>query len=103
MSPTHGPHLNEAVLQTYRGFGGVRLEDVFCVTQDGFINFSLCPRTLAEVEHCMAGGQWPPRVDEAPELGRKRLTDPTPLKMLPSFSISSLATQIKPNKISTIP
>ena len=103
VSPTHGPHLNEAVLQTYRGFGGVRLEDVFCVTQDGFINFSLCPRTLAEVEHCMAGGQWPPRVDEAPELGRKRLTDPTPLKMLPSFSISSLATQIKPNKISTIP
>ena len=84
-SPIHSPHLNASLLETYRGFGGVRLEDVFCVTRDGFVNFTLCPRTIPEVEHCMAGGKWPPMTDAAPELGRKRLTDPTPLPSPPSL------------------
>ena len=81
-SPVHSKFLNADVLKEYRGFGGVRLEDVFCVTSNGFYNFTMCPRTISEVEHCMAGGKWPPLADEAPELGRKHLTDPT--RMPPS-------------------
>lgn len=64
----------------YRGFGGVRLEDVVQVTDDGFCNFTTCPRTIEEVEHVMSGGKWPPTTDAAPELGRKRLTNPSPLQ-----------------------
>jgi Xaa-Pro dipeptidase len=43
-------YLNAQLLQSYRGYGGVRLEDVVTVTNDGIVNFSLCPRTVSEVE-----------------------------------------------------
>ena len=34
----------------------------------------------------MAGGKWPPLVDEAPELGRQRLVDPNPIMPpIPTF------------------
>lgn len=69
-------YLNAQLLQSYRGYGGVRLEDVVTVTNDGIVNFTLCPRTVSEVEHVMAGGKWPPMRDEAPELFRKKLTHP---------------------------
>jgi hypothetical protein len=55
-----------SVLQRFRGFGGVRLEDVVAVTDAGVVNFTLCPRTVAEVESVMAGGPWPPARDDAP-------------------------------------
>jgi hypothetical protein len=55
-----------SVLQRFRGFGGVRLEDVVAVTDAGVVNFTLCPRTVAEVEAVMAGGPWPPARDDAP-------------------------------------
>eukprot|EP00041_Stephanoeca_diplocostata_P038334 m.1500053 g.1500053 ORF g.1500053 m.1500053 type:complete len:537 (+) comp25205_c0_seq34:39-1649(+) len=58
-------------LQTFRGFGGVRLEDVVTVTDAGIENYTLCPRTCDEIEAVMAGGQWPPEVDNAPWLFRK--------------------------------
>ncbi|KAL3894904.1 MAG: hypothetical protein SGARI_007609 [Bacillariaceae sp.] len=78
-------YLNAELLQEYRGYGGVRLEDVVTVTADGMINFTLCPRTVAEVEHVMAGGKWPPLKDEAPELRRVKLTGPiSPLPPPPS-------------------
>jgi Xaa-Pro dipeptidase len=73
------PYLNADKLNALRGFGGIRLEDVVVVTEDGCINYTLCPRTIAEVEHVMAGGKWPPTKDSAPELRRQRLTDPNPL------------------------
>uniref|UniRef100_A0A7S2L8F1 Xaa-Pro dipeptidase n=1 Tax=Leptocylindrus danicus TaxID=163516 RepID=A0A7S2L8F1_9STRA len=57
-----------------RGSGGVRLEDVVVVTEDGCDNFTRCPRTVKEVEHVMGGGKWPPVSDEAPDLKRSRLT-----------------------------
>ncbi len=57
---------NTSVLQRFRGFGGVRLEDVVAVTDSGAVNLTLCPRTVAEVEAVMAGGPWPPARDEAP-------------------------------------
>jgi len=80
------PYLNVSQVEKYRGFGGVRLEDVVAVTSSGCINFTLCPRTIAEVEHVMRGGNWPPTTDEAPELRRERLTSSgvTPLPAPPS-------------------
>ena len=78
-------YLNEELLQEFRGFGGVRLEDVVAVTKDGCVNYTLCPRTISEIEHVMANGKWPPLKDEAPELLRVRLTDPTPLPSPPSL------------------
>ena len=78
-------YLDGELLQDYRGFGGVRLEDVIAITDSGFINYTLCPRTVGEIEYVMAGGKWPPLRDEAPELGRQRLLDPTPLPAPPSL------------------
>ena len=57
----------------FRGFGGIRLEDVVAVTETGCVNFTLCPRTVDEVEAVKRGGKWPPVSDEAPELRRERL------------------------------
>lgn len=80
------PYLNvEKINNEYRGSGGVRLEDVVQVTDTGIINYTLCPRTVNEIESVMAGGKWPPVKDEAPELRRVRLTDPTPLPAPPSL------------------
>lgn len=42
------------VLNRFRGFGGVRLEDDILVTADGIENLSDCPRTVEEVEAVMA-------------------------------------------------
>lgn len=83
------PYLNATKLREYRGWGGVRLEDVVTVTDDGFVNLTLCPRTVSEVEHVMNGGKWPPIHDEAPELGRVRLTNLNK-PLLPSPSPPSL-------------
>lgn len=80
------PYLNQELVDEYRGFGGVRLEDVVAVTKDGCVNYTLCPRTIGEVEYVMNGGKWPPTKDEAPELLRKRLTTSfTPLPSPPSL------------------
>lgn len=78
-------YLNADMVKDYRGFGGCRLEDVVAITDDGFVNYTLCPRTIEEIEHVMAGGKWPPLEDKAPEMGRKRLLDPTPLPAPPSM------------------
>lgn len=64
-------YLNLDVLARFRGSGGVRLEDVVLVTYDGPESLSTCPRLVEEIEDVMAGGQWPPVVDRAPELKRK--------------------------------
>ena len=58
-------------LEGFRGFGGVRLEDVVVVTVDGVDNLTLCPRTVVEVEKVMRGGEWPPTTDAAPWLKRR--------------------------------
>ncbi|GKY94908.1 hypothetical protein MPSEU_000455700 [Mayamaea pseudoterrestris] len=72
-------YLNADRVNSLRGFGGVRLEDVVAVTNNGCVNYTLCPRTIAEVEAVMAGAKWPPTRDDAPELRRERLTSTTPL------------------------
>jgi len=80
------PYLNKKVLNQYRGFGGIRLEDVCAITADGCINFTVCPRTVKEVEYVKSGGKWPPLSDEAPELKRKRLLDTSLLMGTKAFS-----------------
>jgi len=62
---------NLAMLERFTRFGGVRLEDVVAVTESGVENYTLCPRTIGEVESVMAGGAWPPAKDEAPWLFRQ--------------------------------
>ena len=42
-------------INEYRGFGGVRIEDDVLVTADGCENFTLAPRTGADVEAACAG------------------------------------------------
>ena len=74
--PILSQYLNRSVVEDYRGYGGVRLEDMVVITETGCINMTVCPRTISEVEHVMAGGMWPPTKDEAPELKRIYLTDP---------------------------
>ena len=78
-------YLNHDKIHEYRGFGGVRLEDVVVITSTGCINYTLCPRTVEEVEHVMSKGKWPPTKDSAPELRRERLLDPNPLPPPPSL------------------
>ena len=70
-NPLQSRFFNVAVLDRFRNFGGVRLEDVIVVTADGVQNLTTCPRTVNEVEMVRAGGSWPPQVDEAPYLRRQ--------------------------------
>jgi len=59
-SPVLGPCFNADAINSYRGFGGVRLEDVVQVTETGIVNYTLCPRTVTEIESVMAGAKWLP-------------------------------------------
>mmetsp|Transcript_14332 Transcript_14332/g.16673 ORF Transcript_14332/g.16673 Transcript_14332/m.16673 type:complete len:106 (-) Transcript_14332:969-1286(-) len=73
-------YLNEEKVRSLLSFGGVRLEDVVAITKDGFENYTICPRTINEVEMVMSGGKWPPVTDVDPSLMRTRLTNTcTPL------------------------
>ena len=69
-NPAQTNFFNQDALLRFRGIGGVRLEDVIAITENGVENFTVCPRTIEEVEGVMAGGAWPPAVDAAPELKR---------------------------------
>ena len=78
------PFIDNTVLQRFRGFGGVRLEDVVMITEAGCENLTTCPRTIAEVESVRQGGQWPPVSDTAPELYRNWMKlDKATGKMVP--------------------
>eukprot|EP00349_Pseudokeronopsis_sp_Brazil_P002679 CAMPEP_0202960262 /NCGR_PEP_ID=MMETSP1396-20130829/4404_1 /ASSEMBLY_ACC=CAM_ASM_000872 /TAXON_ID= /ORGANISM="Pseudokeronopsis sp., Strain Brazil" /LENGTH=545 /DNA_ID=CAMNT_0049679357 /DNA_START=24 /DNA_END=1661 /DNA_ORIENTATION=+ len=70
-NPSQSRFIDNGVLSRFRGTGGVRLEDVVLVTYDGPQSLSTCPRLVEEIEDVMAGGQWPPAVDKAPELKRR--------------------------------
>jgi Xaa-Pro dipeptidase len=53
--PEQSKYLNVELLKTYKGFGGVRIEDDVYVTADGVINFQdSLPRTTEEIESFMS-------------------------------------------------
>jgi len=70
-NPTTSKYINVDVLERFRCFGGVRLEDVVRVTSTGVENLTLCPRSIEEIESVMAGAEWPPSIDTLPVLKRK--------------------------------
>ena len=69
----HSVYLNKELLLEYYDFGGVRLEDDVVVSPGGLPprNLTTCPRLVEEIEGVMAGGIWPPEVDNAPYLYRQ--------------------------------
>lgn len=69
--PAQAKFLVKERVEQFRGWGGVRLEDVVVVTKTGIENYTLTPRTTEEVEAVMAGGQWPPAKDDEAWLARK--------------------------------
>ena len=86
--PAHRAFIVPEALERFRGFGGVRLEDVVVVTEGGADNLTLCPRTVVEVEAVLRGGEWPPTVDTAPWLCRRWSTlDKATGAMVPDKSV----------------
>jgi Xaa-Pro dipeptidase len=52
-NPAQARFLNAEVLQRFRGFGGVRIEDDVLVTADGIENMTIVPRSVADIEEVM--------------------------------------------------
>ncbi|XP_019391396.1 PREDICTED: xaa-Pro dipeptidase isoform X3 [Crocodylus porosus] len=55
--PTQSCFINNQVLQRFRGFGGVRIEDDIAVTASGMELLTCVPRTAEEIEAFMADAQ----------------------------------------------
>uniref|UniRef100_A0A8D1P2J5 Xaa-Pro dipeptidase n=1 Tax=Sus scrofa TaxID=9823 RepID=A0A8D1P2J5_PIG len=53
--PARACFFNREVLQRFRGFGGVRIEEDVVVTNSGMELLTCVPRTVEEIEACMAG------------------------------------------------
>uniref|UniRef100_A0A8C2TT22 Xaa-Pro dipeptidase n=1 Tax=Coturnix japonica TaxID=93934 RepID=A0A8C2TT22_COTJA len=55
--PAQSCFINNDVLQRFRGFGGVRIEDDIAVTDSGMELLTCVPRTVEEIEAFMAEGK----------------------------------------------
>lgn len=53
-NPSQSCFINNQVLQSFRGFGGVRIEDDIAVTANGMELLTCVPRTVEEIEAFMA-------------------------------------------------
>eukprot|EP01029_Cantina_marsupialis_P000845 TRINITY_DN10652_c0_g1_i1.p1 TRINITY_DN10652_c0_g1~~TRINITY_DN10652_c0_g1_i1.p1 ORF type:complete len:495 (-),score=135.14 TRINITY_DN10652_c0_g1_i1:196-1680(-) len=53
--PEQAKYVNVEMLERFRKFGGVRLEDDCIITADGIENMTMVPREVADVEKVMAG------------------------------------------------
>lgn len=53
--PAQACFFNHEVLQRFRNFGGVRIEEDVVVTNSGMELLTCVPRTVEEIEACMAG------------------------------------------------
>lgn len=58
-SPSVSEFFNHGEINRFRAFGGVRIESDVCVTANGCINMTKCPRKIEEIEAVMAGVPWP--------------------------------------------
>ncbi|WAR13342.1 PEPD-like protein [Mya arenaria] len=56
-NPDQARFMCREVVDTYRGFGGVRIEDDIAVTEDGMECLTVVPRTVEEIEELMAEGR----------------------------------------------
>ncbi|XP_971576.3 xaa-Pro dipeptidase isoform X2 [Tribolium castaneum] len=54
-SPKLAQFLVPDVIERFRGFGGVRIEDDVLITKDGVVNLTKVPRTVQEIEDWIAG------------------------------------------------
>ncbi|XP_053401005.1 xaa-Pro dipeptidase-like isoform X2 [Mercenaria mercenaria] len=56
-NPEQARFMCQEVIEQYRGFGGVRIEDDIAVTEDGMECLTVVPRTVEEIEQLMAEGE----------------------------------------------
>lgn len=56
--PEKKDYINWEKFEEYKHVGGVRIEDDVVVTETGIENFVDVPRTVEEIEACMAGKEW---------------------------------------------
>ncbi|KAM7348078.1 dipeptidase C [Cochliomyia hominivorax] len=53
-NPELSKFIVKEVFERFRSFGGVRIEDDVLITKNGNENFAIVPRTVEEIEKCMA-------------------------------------------------